>query len=146
MIMNDEQLKNTLAIVTNAVKDKEFHWRLEGTANLRIQGVTTTMRDLDITTTNKGIMVFREALKQYIIKDEYSNKIRGPSLTCDVQGTEVEINAYGDRELDLFDKQETITWQGLSVPVLPLMHAKEFYKAIRREEKVKMIEEHLASN
>ena len=141
--MEDKDIKIVLEIILDSLQNKKFIWRLEGSANLRVQGLDTPVRDLDITTNDEGIEIFRNALKEFIVKDFFSQKINGPSIVGNIQEFEVEINSYGDRKLNMFDKTKTILWNGLKIPILPLKYAKEFYKLIGRKEKVKLIEEKL---
>ncbi|MBW3019735.1 hypothetical protein KY334_00400 [Candidatus Woesearchaeota archaeon] len=137
--MNEEDVKKVLEIILKYLEHKEFTWRLEGSANLKIQGVDVSIRDLDITTNEEGIEIFRRVLKDYIVKDFFSEKIKGHSLVLDINGFEVEINYYGDRELNMFDKTEFFNWNNLRIPILPLKYAKFFYESIGRKEKVDLI-------
>ncbi len=141
--MDEKNIKEILQIILDCLQDKEFVWRLEGSANLKIQDVDISVQDLDITTNNNGIEIFRDALKKYIVKDFFSQKINGYSIVCDINNFEVEINSYGDRELDMFDKTEKISWNDLQIPILPLEYAKKFYELINRKEKVDLISKHL---
>ncbi|RMF54414.1 hypothetical protein D6745_05340, partial [Candidatus Woesearchaeota archaeon] len=137
--MDEKDIKEILQIILNSLQSKKCVWRLEGSANLRIQGVGVSVRDLDITTDDEGINVFRNALKKFIVKDFFSKKINGFSLVCKINGFEVEINSYGDRKLNMFDKTEEILWEGLRIPILPLYYAKKFYELINRREKADLI-------
>ncbi|USN45987.1 MAG: hypothetical protein H6502_02525 [Candidatus Woesearchaeota archaeon] len=141
--MHEKNIKTILAILIRALQNKQLVWCLEGSANLLLQGVEVSVQDLDITTNNEGIAQFRTALKKYLVKDFFSEKINGHSLICSIDGCEVEINSYGDRKLNMFDKTEMITWNNLSVPILPLRYAKQFYESIGREEKVALISRYL---
>ncbi len=141
--MEENDIKEILQTILDSLQGKEFIWRLEGSANLKIQGVDVSVRDLDITTNNDGIEIFRDALKKFIVKDFFSQKIKGLSLVCDINGFEVEINSYGDRKLDMFDKTKKILWQKLQIPILPLEYAKKFYELINRKEKVDLISKYL---
>ncbi len=143
--MNDEDIKEILEIILESLSGKDVHWRLEGSANLRVQGVEVSVRDLDIVTNDDGIKVFRKALKQFIVKDFFSQKVNGPSLVLDINNFEVEINSYGDTELRMLDKIEVILWNGLQIPVLPLDCAKRFYELIERSEKIDVICKHLSA-
>jgi hypothetical protein len=143
--MEREDVSGILKIIIASFGDKKLIWRLDGSANLLVQGVEVSVRDLDITTNGEGINVFRESLKEFIVKDVYSEKIKGLSLVCDISGFEVEINSYGDRELDLFGEIKEVSWEGLRVKILPLKYAKLFYEKIGRLEKVKLIETHFKS-
>jgi|TARA_B100001971_G_C17792119_1_gene335055 hypothetical protein len=142
--MNEQNIKDILQIILDSLQGKEFVWRLEGSANLKIQGVEVSVQDLDITTNDEGIEIFRNALKKYIVKDFFSQKINGRSIVCDINNFEIEINSYGDRELDMFDKTEKIFWNDLKIPILPLEYAKKFYELINRKEKVDLISKYLS--
>jgi len=141
--MDEQNIKEILQILLDSLQDKEFIWRLEGSANLKIQGVDVSIGDLDITTNEGGIKIFRNALKKFIVKDFFSQKINGRLLVCDINGFKIEINSYGDRKLDMFDKTEKILWNDLQIPILPLEYAKKFYELINRKEKVDLISKYL---
>jgi len=141
--MDEQNIKEILQTILDSLQGKEFIWRLEGSANLKIQGVEVSVQDLDITTNEEGIEIFRNALKKYIVKDFFSQKINGRSIVCDINNFEIEINSYGDRKLDMLDKTEKIFWNDLKIPILPLEYAKKFYEMINRKEKVDLISKYL---
>lgn len=140
--MNEQNIKEVLRIITDRLEEN-FTWRVEGSANLKIQGVKTPVKDFDITTNDEGINIFRNYLNEYIVKDFFSKKINGKSLICDINGFEVEINSYRNRKLDMFDKSKIIYWKNLKVPILPLNYAKAFYEQINRKEKVDLISKYI---
>ena len=142
--MDEKDIEKILRIILDNLKGKEFNWRLEGSANLKIQEVDVSVRDLDIATDDEGIEIFRTTLKKFIVKDFFSEKVKGSSLVCDITGFEVEINSYGDKELNMFDKIKKVTWQNLQIPLLPLESAKKFYEMINRKEKAHLISKHLS--
>jgi len=144
--MEEKDIKKILKIIIDKLENKKIIWRIEGSANLKIQGIETSVSDLDITTDNKGIEIFREILEKFIVKDFFSKKINGKSLICDINNFEVEINCYGDREKNFFDKIKTIEWDTLKVPILSLEYALKFYKSIDRDEKIKLIQDYLTVN
>jgi|SRR3989344_3206714 len=137
--MNNENIKEILYIILDHLQDKKVTWRLEGSANLKIQNVETKVNDLDITTNDEGIGIFRDVMKEFIVKDFFSEKINGISLVCNIIGFEVEINSYGNRELNMFDRTRIIFWNGIKIPILPLEYAKKFYESINRKDKVDLI-------
>ena len=141
--MNEETVAKVLKIVVSNLKNKKITWRLGGSANLLVQRLELPVRDVDISTDDKGLEEFRYALKKYVIKDFYSEKIKGLSLICNINNYEVEINSYEDKDKNYFDKIKLISWHGINLPIIPLQYAKEFYKKIGREEKVKLIEDYL---
>ena len=142
--MDEQNIKEILQIILDSLQGKEFTWRLEGSTNLKIQGIEVSVQDLDITTNNKGIEIFRSALKKYIVKDFFSQKINGRSIVCDINNFEIEINSYSNQKLDMFDKTEKIFWNNLQIPILPLEYAKKFYELINRKEKVDLISKYLS--
>jgi len=83
-------------------------------------------------------------LNKYIVKDFFSQKINGHSIVCDINNFEIEINSYGDRKLDMFDKTKKIFWNDLKIPILPLEYAKKFYELINRKEKVELISKYMS--
>ncbi|MBT3323597.1 hypothetical protein HN681_02725 [archaeon] len=141
--MNKTDIKEIIQIILSHLDNQKFTWRLEGSANLLIQGIETSVNDLDITTDEEGIKIFRNQLKEYIEKDFFSEKINGPSIICNINSFEIEINCYGDRKINYFDKIQEMTWENLDIPILPLKWAREFYKQIDRKEKVELIDKHL---
>jgi 8-oxo-dGTP diphosphatase len=141
--MDEKDIKKILQIILRNLGDKQVNWRLEGSANLKIQGVEVSVRDLDITTNENGNEIFKNTLKEFVIKDFFSKKVMGRSLICNINGFEVEINCYGDRKLEMFDKTEKISWNGMKIPILPLEYAKKFYEAINRNEKAGIISNYL---
>lgn len=145
MLMDEQDIKKILQIIFNNLQDKEFIWRLEGSANLKIQGVDVSVRDLDITTNEDGIKIFRNALEKFIVKDFFNEKINGWSIVCNINDFEVEINSFCNEELNMFDKTEIILWNGMQIPILPLKNAKKFYEIIKRKEKVELIEKYLSN-
>lgn len=142
--MEVKDIEQLLRVILDNLPDKKFPWWVGGSAGLKIQGLDVSVHDLDITTNNAGIKVFRKALKEFIIKDFYSQKIKGLSLICDINSFKVEINSYGDRSKKVFDKRENVLWRNLSVPVLPLQYVKEFYKSIGRDQRAALIEQYLS--
>ncbi|MBU2561598.1 MAG: hypothetical protein KKD17_04825 [Nanoarchaeota archaeon] len=144
--MEEKDIHRILSIISRRIAGKEIRWRLEGSANLRVQGMEVTVRDLDITTTPEGIDIFRSALNEYIVKDTKRDNLEGQSLVCDILGFEVEINSYGNDLLNMFEHVRIGSWNGLNVPLLPLENAKDFYRMIGRAEKVRLIQTHIEKN
>jgi len=143
--MEEPDIYEILKIILGKIRRERILWRLEGSANLKLQGVSVSVHDLDIATDAEGIAVFREALKEYIMKDSYRQDILSEALLLNIFGFEVEIlNRKPDQKgLNMFDKIKKITWRALTIPALPLPDALEFYRKIEKEEKVKLIEEFL---
>jgi len=142
-LMNKQNIKKILQIILNNLQNKEFIWRLEGSVNLKIQGIDIPIQDLDITTNNKGTKIFRNALKKYIVKDFFNQKINSHSIICNINNFEVEINFYNNKELNMFNKVEKIFWNDLKIPILPLEYAKKFYELINCKKKAELVSKYL---
>ena len=137
--MNDNEILDILKLVIDKIKGKQFLWRVEGSANLRILGVDVVPNDFDITTSKEGVKIFREVLKEFIVKEVR----QGDWLVLKLLGSEVDIHSYNDAKFEMLDKIKKIKWRGIEVPILPLPYAKKFYELINRQEKVEIIEKHL---
>ena len=143
--MNDDQLKNALLIISSNLPTTKFTWRLEGSANLRIQGVKTDVNDLDITTNERGLDIFKIALKEYLIKEYKNNNKESHILLFKIKDCEVEVASYKNTKKNYFDKIKFINYNSSSIPILPLTYAKESYKLINKPAKVRLIEKHLVN-
>lgn len=141
--MSIEDISRLLEIILNSLSNADFAWRVDGSANLAIQGIELPVNDLDITTDEEGIMLFKEALGKYIVDDFFNKQKNCKSLVCDINGFRVEINSFNDQR-SMTDKNKTVLWKGLFVPILPLEYARIFYQQINRPEKVKIINSFLA--
>lgn len=142
--MDEQQIKNALKHILDKLSDKEVEWQLAGSANLKLQGIDVSVSDIDISTNEAGIIIFRDVLKPYIVKDFFNRKINGHSLVCNIKNAEVEINTYKNTKLLFLDKTEQILWHNLHIPITPLKYAREFYALIHRKEKVEIIDQYLA--
>jgi len=142
--MNEWDIKKVLQTILQLLPQEPCVWRVEWSANLKIQGIDLSVQDIDITTNKEGIQVVRDALKKYIIHDAFNTKIDARSLVCKMNNFEIEINYYNDSRLHMFDNIEEIVWNDLPIPILPLEHAKMFYTLIGRKKKADIISTHLS--
>lgn len=141
--MEDVELERVLRTILNQLRTKHFPWRLDGSANLRVQGLSTAVNDLDLATNNDGLRLFKSCLEQYPLQEGFNEKTKAKFLLATIGKVMVEINCYDDFSLRLFDKIAFVNWKGLSLPCLPLLEAREFYRRIHRLEKVELIQKHL---
>ncbi len=144
--MDEKKLYNLLKFIFNRLEGVDPNWRLDGSANLLVQGIDLKPNDLDIATDDKGLEVFYGLFEEFIISDKFGEVSSGIILELSVKGEEVEINSYNDSSLSKLDKIKISTWKDLPLPILPLKDAKEFYRQIEREEKVKIIVDKLKIN
>lgn len=140
--MNDKDILRTLKIIINSLKNEEVLWKLEGSSNLRVLGINTSVSDIDITTNLDGFEVFRKSLKKYHEKEYYNEKTTGQSMMFDINGIEVEINLH-PKEFEMLDKIEKVEWNGITVPTLSLKNSRIFYEKKKLNHKVKIIDDFL---
>ncbi len=142
--MEDLELERTLKTILSSIKTKHFSWRLEGSANLRVLGVPTTVNDLDIVTNGDGLRIFKKCLEQYPLTEIYNERKKINTLQYTINGFPMEIHCYDDFDLRMLDKALNSTWHGLTLPVLPIEYALQFYQRIHRLDKVRLIQQFLA--
>ncbi len=140
--MNQSEIVSILKTIKYLLGTKFFSWRLEGSANLLVQGVDTTVNDIDIATNLEGFLIFKKALAKYNPTETENERI-GRKLTCQINGVPLEILYYDDSSLRMLDKIKQVTWNELTLSILPLESALEFYRKIHRLEKVSLLERHL---
>ena len=143
-MLNQQTIINILQILLPSLEDENFIWRLDGSGNLLIQGVDTPVNDLDICTTEQGLKIFRKKFQKYFVKEFFKPSVDGQVLILNIQNSEVEILARRTDELNMFDKIQSYSWQGFSIPILPLVQAQKFYKMIEKKPKVELIKKHLS--
>lgn len=151
--MNEKELAYLIEIIQTKLRDqKNIRWYVDGSASLLISGIPITVNDLDITTDDVGInylkTIFEEFIKKYEIveKDLPDNKKeRLEILLLNIDNYDVEIINYIDRSKEIFDHIEIGHISDLNVFILPLNKMLEFYKKINRTEKIKIIQDFLAS-
>jgi hypothetical protein len=144
--INENELHEILEIIASTIPPKDFQWRLDGSANLKLQGIPATPKDVDIVTNKKGMEVFRDVLKKYIKKDFYNEEVKAFSLSLIIKNKEIEINYYDKVNINLFEDTKKIKWKGLSINILPLKTAAKFYKNIGRIEAHDKIIDFLSRN
>ena len=72
--MDEIDLARTLTTITYHLKGKNFPWRVDGSANLKLQGVSITVNDLDIATNADGLRLCKKALEQYGLQERYDKQ------------------------------------------------------------------------
>jgi len=92
--MNTSKLKSTLHYLLGNLYGKSIKWRLDGSANLWVQGVQTTINDLDIATDEKGYKYFKSCFEKHPFKYGYNQKISSHTIVGQYKEVELEINCY----------------------------------------------------
>jgi len=141
--MDESELKNLLAALVKATRNKPLLWRLEGSANLSVQGVKVSIDSLNIATNHDGLELFQECLVEHVPQLRYDEERKAHVLSCTIQNHQLEILAYHDTDLQMLGRIRLTAWQGLILPILPLELAKQFYEAVSKPEKAQLIQQYI---
>jgi hypothetical protein len=141
--MDDKDISAVLKIMLEPLNTRKTSWRLDGSANLKVQGIDINVNDIDIMTDEKSYISFKNRFKKYYTDEGYDEKKKKHYLMLMIAGNEVEIAHYDDPLIVMLDKIKMIEWKGLKLSILPLVHAKKFYELIGKDEKAKLIEKYL---
>lgn len=136
--MTPIKIQDILYLLLGRLYGKSFKWRLDGSANLLVQGVKTSVNDVDIATDERGFKWFK-AYFETDGKASYNQQTKSYVINVKHEEVAIEINCYDDLELRMFDKVRLQDWEGLTIPVLPLPQAAFFYHKIGRNSKVNLI-------
>jgi len=142
--MHHENLYESLGIVYDSVKNEKIVWRLNGSFNLLLHEIDVNVHDLDIETDEKGLGIFREKLKDFVLEDYYQKDIQAHTLILEIEGVNVEILAHDNSELGMLNKIIKIKSDDMILPAISLENMKTFYKMTGNEKKVILISEHQA--
>lgn len=136
-MMNKEKIRAVLGILL----EKQIPgWRLDGSANLFVQGIKVIPRDIDIVTTKEGVDAFAKA---FGVATRHLQKTGAYNAAFVIKGVPVDVNFYTERpELNMMDRFASVDWQGLKLLCLPLCDAKRFYELINRKDKVELLSEY----
>ena len=142
--MDSKSLYLALSEILKATNKEVINWRLNGSANLFVQGIPLVPMDLDIATNPPGLQKFEKALKRFSPVKGFSEKAKCHSLKCSISGVEVEIISYED-DRAMLAKTTPIYWSRLIIPGLSLEDSMYFYRMISAHDKVELIAKHLSS-
>ena len=138
--MEEGDIYSLLRIILKRLDNQPLVWRLDGSANLRVQGVDVSVHDLDIKTNKEGLRIFKECFKDCDVKESYKEDIDGTVVSFILEGFPVEVI---DNKYNMLHRIKFVTFQAMSLPILPLKEAREFYTAIGREKTVAVLDRHL---
>ena len=139
--MEEGDIYSLFRVILQRLGDQPIAWRMDGSANLRVQGVDVLVHDLDIKTNKEGMRIFKECFKDCMVKEYYKEEIEGDVLEFTFQGFPIEIT---NNKYNMLHRIKWVTFQAMSLPVLPLKEAREFYVAIGREKTVTVLDRHLS--
>lgn len=143
--------QQVLLTLLERVPPDEVLWVLTGSGGLRLQGVDTPVRDLDVQSDAEGVAEIALRLAEFTSQPldwKESLMMRSFFGLLEIGGIPVEL--MGDIQhrlpdgnwsppVDLPRHRRWVDWQGRLVPVLDLAYEAEAYARIGRLEKAELI-------
>jgi hypothetical protein len=141
--MKEKEIYETLKFFLNKIKWRKLIWRLNGSANLFVQGVKISPKDIDITTTPKDYKKFKLIFKDLIKKEDFEKDKGWQFILLDINGIELEIGYHREiyLSLDMISKIKQIRFLDLNLNILSLEDSNKFYSIIHDSKKIKLIKE-----
>lgn len=141
-IMEKKEIHNVLQELLKYF-EKDYGWRLEGSANLKVQGVECNVKDMDIVVDLDTYRKLKKSLGSKILADKFIPDKGMFILSLNVKGVDVKIIRYYDQSMEMLDRILEEEWWGIRVRILPLKYARESYQKIGRFEKVQLIDSYI---
>jgi len=136
--------------LANLLNKEEISWAIGGSLLLSINGIDTSVRDIDIVVDEKDM----ESLKNLMKNSGFNYVIKGPKppsnssmlLSIELDGIEVEFLVgfkVGKYQYPNGKKlvSETINKDGIDINLCHMEHWLIVYEELNRQEKIKLIKE-----
>lgn len=145
-MINDKYLK---IIIQIAKRIDDLNYALIGSANLAIQGIELTPRDIDIITDEIGIDEFDKRFSKFRVKEKFYDETDGRNswrAFYKIDGVEIEVlqnvnNLY--RPKNEFNNTVMFNLNGQKIKCSSLQSELFAYEKMGRDDKVKLIKEKL---
>ena len=141
--------KEALKIIYFKLKDKKVKWAIIGSTNTALQGMNIAPNDLDIITNPDDLKIFKEVLKEYVVKPICKKppyKKGYPEfyeLKLNIEGIKVHI--IGEYDNDVYYSRVSkgniilIDLDNLKIPCFTLEAEAQAYEETNRGNKAKLI-------
>ncbi len=148
--------RQVLRCVWAALQGHDVRWALTGSLGLALRGLPVFPHDIDIQSDADGAYAIERCLDAYVVKPVIfaaAAQIRSHFGKLMIDGMQVEIMGEVQHRLpdgawsvpvDM-DICESVAFEDMRVPVLPLTYEQQAYRALGRAEKVALIAQHLAT-
>ena len=144
--MDEALFKSGLSIIFRTFRNPKFNLRMEGSANLYVQGITLMPNEIELVVDKQGYMAFKEAFAQYLVEEKEDEEKQQYKMLFYISSCPIGIIFYKNEELKMFERARTGYWQGLQLPVLPLKSARILYERINNRDKVNIIDQFFKDN
>jgi hypothetical protein len=145
--MINKNFVKTLNIISNRLNDTQIKWAIIGSANIALQGIDITPKDIDIIVELGDLENIKDIFHKYEISDieETEVGVNKPTwkMKLNINNVQVEFSGqenngeYVKRLLN--DKIRIINIENIKLPCLLLEEEALIYKETEREDKAKTI-------
>lgn len=147
---------NALRIAFDLIIDQKINWVLTGSTSLVIQGVEVNVNDIDIITDEKGAWAIDRLLEEYRVQPpnlsetekyrSYFGVYKIGDIKLEVMG-QFQCRLEGERWSEPYEIHRVIykEFEGMNLPLLSLKQELKEYQKLNRLEKVRKIEEAMAT-
>lgn len=140
-----------LLLLMTRIPPADYRWALTGSAGLRLQGVNTSVHDIDLQTDAKTIYVLEKELAEFmkapvhLWESEHTLSYHGQA---EIYGLQIEllgdvryrdVNGTWGTPLDIGSVIVWVEWRGLKIPALSLGHEALAYERMGRSQKAELI-------
>jgi len=152
-----ESHAQVLILLLDIIPPEKHKWALTGSAGLRLQGVDTSVNDLDLQTDGEDVYVIEKKLGKFMEvgvhrwESEHTNSLHGQAVI-----NEIVVELLGDVRhrqpggtweptTGILSARIWVTWREHRVPVFPLEFEAQAYSKMGRAEKAELIREAIRS-
>ena len=155
MLHIDSRYAAVLRKIYARLSQHDIVWAITGSLNFALHGLPVEVHDIDIQTDKNGAYKIEQLFAKFMTKkvtrcaSKYIRSYLGAfvldGMTVEIMG-DIEKRAEGGEwgePVNICDHRETITYNGLSIPVLSLEYEERAYRQIGRIDTAEMLREYL---
>lgn len=151
--MINQDIKNAIKIIHKRLDDNQIKWALVGSTNMKLQGMETEPRDLDIVMQHEDLekvsKIFSDYSASAVMELESLTDKPAWEVNVKINGAEVQFIAGEERDVyvsKLLANQITyIKLDYVEIPCFTLEAESQAYKETNREHKAHLIQEFLST-
>jgi hypothetical protein len=151
----DKRFGAVLKKVYAKLSQHDIAWAITGSLNFALHGLPVEVHDIDIQTDKNGAYEIEQLFAEFMTKkvarrtSKYIRSYLGAfvldGITVEVMGDiekRLESGEWGE-PVNVCDHRETITYEGMTIPVLSLEYEEKAYRQIGRIDTAEMLRKYL---
>ena len=156
MLHVDRRFGSVLQKIYAELRDYDIAWAITGSLNFALHGLPVEVHDIDVQTDKDGAYMIEQLFAEFVTKkvarrtSTYMRSYLGAfvldGITVEVMGDmekRLERGEWGE-PVNVCDHRETITYEGMTIPVLSLEYEEIAYRQIGRIDKADMLRQYLS--